>query len=397
MKEEIREETASELTIPQMLRQMKAQNIDRRVRIAWLMNYFEKKSRLGLIPLHGVFELTPMCNLDCRMCYVHLEQYDPQQLLPVESWIWIISEARKLGMMDATLTGGECLTYPGFDAIYIFLFEHGIRPGILSNGLLIDDERIAFFKRYPPKGIKITLYGSDEDAYEAVTGHRVYAQVKENIERLRDAGLPVMVSITPNDYMLDDSRILIRTMESFDIRNEINFALLTPRKETGRERAEASEDRIIELYRARREYRKIQTVLPDPCEVPYPNQEASGEALEGILCGAGRSSFTILHDGSMSPCAGLHCITTRPMKQGFPAAWRELCEKMKHYPRPMECEGCEYRGVCMPCLALHQAAPRGHCDKRICERIHRMAMEGLISLNGRKNEEWKARVTGSPS
>ena len=380
MQEERHEAQAAPLTLPQMLRQMKEQNIDVRQRAAAVMNYIEARSRVENTPLHGTLELTPMCNLDCRMCYVHLEQgkYDPRHLLPAESWIKLIDEARGMGMMEAKLTGGECLTYPGFDEVYLHLFHHGIRTGIFSNGVLMDGKRVAFLKRYPPRGIKISLYGSDEDTYEAVTGHRVFARVKENIERLRDAGLNVMISITPSAYTQDNPRTLIRTMESFGIRNEINFAILPPREGTGRERAEASEDRMMALYQARREYRENRIVPPDSCEVPEPNRDSGGEPPQGTLCAAGRSSFTILHDGRMSPCTGLDRVTTRPLEQGFQAAWRELCGKMKQYARPAECEGCAYRTICPPCPAIHQEAPRGHCDTRICDRIHRMKQEGLI-------------------
>ena len=35
--------------------------------------YLEGKAREKGIPLSGQFELTPLCNFSCRMCYVHLE------------------------------------------------------------------------------------------------------------------------------------------------------------------------------------------------------------------------------------------------------------------------------------------------------------------------------------
>ena len=49
---------------------------------------FRKASKLG-IPLHGVFELTPMCNMNCRMCYVRKSPEEVQReggLIPAEKW-----------------------------------------------------------------------------------------------------------------------------------------------------------------------------------------------------------------------------------------------------------------------------------------------------------------------
>ena len=43
-----------------------------------LFDFLDRKAREKGIPLNGQFELTPLCNFDCRMCYTHLtkEQKD---------------------------------------------------------------------------------------------------------------------------------------------------------------------------------------------------------------------------------------------------------------------------------------------------------------------------------
>ena len=99
-----------------------------------------------------MFELTPLCNLNCKMCYVRLtlRQMGERRLLPTDVWLDLIDRAAEAGMMKAALTGGECLTYPGFDEIYLHLQELGIRTAVLTNGVLLNEERIRFFQRYPP-------------------------------------------------------------------------------------------------------------------------------------------------------------------------------------------------------------------------------------------------------
>jgi len=60
------------------------------------------------VPLNGNFELTPLCNLDCKICYVHLQ--DPSvrhRMLSGEQWIALMQQAIDRGMMVALLTGGE--------------------------------------------------------------------------------------------------------------------------------------------------------------------------------------------------------------------------------------------------------------------------------------------------
>ena len=39
-----------------------------------LTEYLYRRATAAGLPLSGTFELTPLCNLDCRMCYVHLNK-----------------------------------------------------------------------------------------------------------------------------------------------------------------------------------------------------------------------------------------------------------------------------------------------------------------------------------
>ena len=90
-------------------------------------DFLEKKSREKGVPLCGQFELTPLCNFSCRMCYVHLNpgQMEGRSVLPVSVWKDLMHQAWEAGMMHATLTGGECLTYPGFDDLFLYLHSLG--------------------------------------------------------------------------------------------------------------------------------------------------------------------------------------------------------------------------------------------------------------------------------
>ena len=54
----------------------------------------QERTREADVPYSGSFELTPLCNLDCKMCYVHLQ--DPSvkhQMLSGEQWISLIQQA----------------------------------------------------------------------------------------------------------------------------------------------------------------------------------------------------------------------------------------------------------------------------------------------------------------
>ena len=159
-----------------LLKLLKEDGVPDNLHWRYIEKYQGKKAREIGIPLSGQFELTPLCNLDCKMCYVHLnnEQFKGARLLPGKWWKDLAFKAHSLGMMNAVLTGGECLTYPEFDEVYMFIRNLGVKVLIKTNGVLLNKERIAFFKKFQPRGIIISLYGSTNDVYNRVTGQAVF-------------------------------------------------------------------------------------------------------------------------------------------------------------------------------------------------------------------------------
>ena len=184
----------------EFLARLKSQGDRRAEYFDTLYTQLDRKARREGVPLNGQFELTPLCNFDCRMCYTHLtsEQMHGKPLLTVAQWKQIIDEAYAAGMIRANLTGGECLTYPGFEELYLYLHSLGCEIRVLTNGALLNEEWISFFRAHPLIMIQVSLYGGDEDTYERVTGQRMFSRVAENIRRVIGAELPVTLALTPN-------------------------------------------------------------------------------------------------------------------------------------------------------------------------------------------------------
>ena len=345
----------------------------------YIGNYLEFSAREKRIPLHGMFELTPFCNLDCKMCYIHLSQsqYDAKRLLSIEAWKKIITEAHNTGMRKASLTGGECLTYPGFDELYLFLLGLGVPTSILSNGVLLNSERIRFLQHNPPRGIQVSIYGSNDKAYEKVTGKQMFQTVKRNIFMARDAGLHITLSITPSRFMQDDLDYIIEMVEEWQFPYYINSFISTPRISTGRENEDMSIDYYIKLFKRKNELKQLKG-LPeiDPSELP---EESHSESVKyGLSCGAGRSLFVIKYDGSMCPCVGLSEVEIYPLEEGFQTAWKKINTYVENYRLPLECEGCFYRSSCPNCVVMHKEAPiKGHCDPRVCARTKKLISAGI--------------------
>lgn len=315
------------------------------------------------------------------MCYVHLNKQQMQgaSLLSVEIWKNLMQRAIDAGMMYATLTGGECLTYPGFRELYLFLREQGIETGILSNGILMDREMTDFLRENPPASIQITLYGASEDAYERVTGHRAFSKVMENILLLRDANLPLTIGVTPNAFM-EDGEEVIRLIGSLGLPCRLNSGLLAPREETGRQKHDAGIDRYIRMLK--QQMLLDGKAVPETCaEELLPEPGGSGSEEYGVPCGAGRSAFCISWDGRLRPCNTFPGIAENVLKIPFAEGWKRINQQVKQFPLPAECAGCKYKPRCKHCVAEHASgAPIGHASPAVCDWVYQMAAEGIFKL-----------------
>ena len=135
--------------------------------IARLTDRLYQKAGDRKIPLSGTFELSPVCNFACKMCYVRKTIQEvkehPRKMMSLEQWIELAEQARKEGMLYLLLTGGEPLLWPDFWKLYDRLSKMGFLIGINTNGSMINDQVIERWKENPPYRVNITLYGANDD------------------------------------------------------------------------------------------------------------------------------------------------------------------------------------------------------------------------------------------
>ena len=347
-----------------------------------LRDYLDLKAKKAGVPLRGQFELSPLCNFDCKMCYTHLtrEQMGRKQLLTTAQWKDLMREAWEAGMLCVNLTGGECLAYPGFEEIYLYLRALGCELTVLTNGALLDDKWIQFFRENRPYMIQITLYGSDDDHYEKVTGHRKFEVVANHIRRAREADLPVVLTVTPSSYQKDDLYDTLRAARSFDTPVSINSHLSDPKEETGRSGVEhdMAFEEYVRLYEFWNQLRGISIDPISPEKLPPPGGphcECSGC---GLTCKAGLSCFTVEWDGKMYACNSIRDIWAEPLKTGFAKAWEQIHQKALAWPIIPECIDCPYESVCSNCAVFKQRfAEPGKQPLALCQQTRSLVARGL--------------------
>ena len=183
-----------------------------------LTNYLFQKASVEKIPISGTFELSPICNFDCRMCYVRQtpEQVrnHPRKMRTLEQWKQLTDQAVEAGMLYLLLTGGEPFLWPDFWELYGYVSQKGLIISINTNGSLIDRKAVDRLKEMPPSRVNITLYGASNDTYERLCRNpKGFTMVDNAIAMLREAGIQVKLNCSLTPYNAQDLEKMVAYAE----------------------------------------------------------------------------------------------------------------------------------------------------------------------------------------
>ena len=353
-----------------------------------LARKMQRDARKAFIPIGAILELTPRCTLDCNMCYCHLTeaQMNGRKEFTAEEWIQFIDTAYDRGVYAVLLTGGECLLHKGFWEIYNHCRSRGIVVSVNTNATLITDQVVRNFKASPPRQIQVTIYGSSEETYYNVTGYRVYGKVTENVLKLKNAGLNVVIAITPNKYLVEDIPAIMEFARDNHIKCAMNNALVEAKEDTGRSLAEFGmtlEQRIraFELYEGFDGRERPEN--PEQFCIPKLKETTAQE--KGLWCSAGRCAFNLTWDGKMVPCYCMPQAAADYRTLGFDECWKRMNEAVENFIPPVECLDCQFKKDCHAC-AVTRTDPKnpGHCNRDCC-----METVGLYNMGLRGRGEKK--------
>ena len=332
-------------------------------------------------PILGHFELTARCNLDCKMCYVHTQDNAValQKELSTAQWKKIFDEAYDNGMVYASLSGGECLIRKDFKELYLHLWNKKVYVTVLTNGVLINDDYVDFFKAYPPDMIQISLYGSSEDGYLNVTGHKGFQRAFDAIRKLKDAQIDVRVAITPSKYLYEDFiPILQLCKDNKFLAINADIALLSNRDNPEKNDYYLTMDEVINLYLKRAE---LYGQTCHACEAPEPFGNMQEAPAKGLSCNGGNCLATVTYDGRMYPCVNAMVGGASLLEYSYADAWKKTVEAASQIVSGKECTGCPYENTCFKCPAMRlHDYHSGRCNQDMCALSRALVEKGLKKI-----------------
>lgn len=363
-------------------------------------------------PLTANFELTPLCNLHCDMCFVRLtrQQVDERGgLHDANSWLDIARQLQQMGTLFILLTGGEPMLHPEFQRIYTTLRSMGFIITLNTNGTMITEEMCRDTFREKPRRVNVTLYGNSADTYGRLCHNREgYERTVSALRLLRKYDIDTKLNLSMVRENNDDYDDIMALADELGI-PVVSNSYMFPVQRTLCGRA----THVIESRLSAQEAARLNNkFLCYKHEAEYTNfaKQAVFKALNGtpsaegttLSCRAGRSSMWVTWQHHITPCAMMDtpCIdlstgvtqdldtTTFNRKTGetetsaqpksttlppgdLKAAWKWLTATCQQFPAIEECKGCRLHHICQVCYAaaLHELKESGSVNY-LCDMAH---------------------------
>lgn len=311
------------------------------------------------VPIGGAMELLPLCNMDCKMCYIRLSKAEMEaqgRMLTCDEWLRIAEEAKASGTLFLLLTGGEPLLYPEFERLYTTLSTMGFVLSVNTNGTLLDEHWADLFAARPCRRLNITLYGPDDATYGKLCGNpHGFSQVMRAVELLNERNVPFRFNYSATrinrPYQdaiiatgLQNARYIASCYYMFPpVQKEREQA--NPSRMTPEEAAEA----VISGSRVRNggtlSYGDYVLPLLKATDPPKFGKEGK------MHCRGGVSSFWMNWKGELLPCGMFDEPKMSLLEHSFQECWEYAVQETAKIHICEACVQCKKQNICDVCAA----------------------------------------------
>ncbi|MDA8085761.1 MAG: radical SAM protein [Nitrospiraceae bacterium] len=325
------------------------------------------------------WHLTERCNLRCRHCY-QMKQAPAGVDLSLEEVRRVIAEisdtleswARNYQMdfsPSFNITGGEPFLRADLFDILSEARTQGFDVYLLTNGTIINMQRARALAAAGVRGVQVSVEGPEE-VHDSIRGRGSFSQAMWGVKNLLGAGLTVTLNATLSRLNAGRMPEMVALALAMGVQR-LGFSRLVP---YGRGLGLVSEmltaRQVKGLYETllSLDIEGLQIVTGDPVasQMSIKNHPDAGCIASGG-CAAGISGFTILADGTITPCRRLPLPLGNVRTDSIRRVWaaspvlEALREKSRYGGR---CGDCRRWANCRGCRAIAYAysMSRGKAD-----------------------------------
>ncbi len=317
-------------------------------------------------PFVVALNLTRRCNLRCAHCYLDAGARDignPSELATAEVLALLDRIALLSNEILVVLTGGEPLLRQDLEAIARYAADLGLMVVVGTNGLLLDDRRVAALQDAGVSAVGISLDSLDpvyHDRFRGLPG--AWRATLAGIDSCRRSGMMFQVHFTVTDdnaHELDDVIAFARDAGAAVL--NVFFVVCT-----GRARAlsnisiDTYEVVLRRLIGAAREETSL--MVRARCaphfkrlarEAIPPLPMTLNDGYEAGGCMAGTRYCRVTPEGDLTPCPYIEVSAGSVRTTDFVLLWAKapLFAALRSPTLEGRCGACEYASLCGGCRA----------------------------------------------
>lgn len=304
------------------------------------------------------------CNLRCRHCYQEDYKAHHVSVAQLDAIYGELSKAISTWKKDGriSLTGGE--PFLEFEKLLHILNkiekdDAFYWAGILSNGTLIDDNKIAELTKFTKlKEVQISIDGGTERVHDLTRGKGSFSKAINGLEKLISAGIPTAIMFTLTQQNAGSVADIIDLADKMGI-DALTIERYTPLGNSDSDQLKLSAGRLKEIYEQIKQKKKQIESSGRKLKIrtSRPLWHLIDESLGGF-CPVGYSSLCIMHDGTAYPCRRLPIPIGNVLNDGIFKIWYKsdiLWNIRRKNRMTSSCGTCEDLGRCGGCRAAAYA------------------------------------------
>src|ERR687890_811162 len=256
-----------------------------------------------------IAELSYQCPLHCPYCSnpvdIGGERYRHE--LETEHWIRVFDEARRLGVLQLALTGGEPMLRRDLVALCAGAREAGLYSSLITAGTLFTRDRARALKSAGLDHVQISIQSPDADDNDRIAGNRSFAKKLAAALLAKELDLALTINCVLHRQNLD------RIEDLLDLVLELGAQRLELANAQYYGWAVPNQDALMpsweQLRRAEQAVQRFRERVGPKVDVLWVLPDFYEELPKPCTGGWGRTAMVVAPNGDVMPC---HAASTIP-------------------------------------------------------------------------------------
>lgn len=284
--------------------------------------------------LSVTIELTYLCNLKCKHCFVGDIR---SKQLDKNFYFQLIDDLYEMGTLNIVFTGGEVFArLDAFDIIK-YAVERNFIVDIFTNGTLIDNELFEKLCDINIHSIQSSIYSVDEKIHDEFVGQKgAFRKTINNLKKFSEKGILTAIKTCIFDFNCMEFDEIKKYAKSINATFQYTMTLL-PRK-----------DGMTVPMNYGISIEKLPNFIKRIDDTYYYEKEDNQ-----VICSAGQTSLSINPEGKVFMCNAFDLEVGDLQKEKISYIWNssETLNEWREATmvKRVQCQGCEYVNYCDFC------------------------------------------------